>query len=431
VRRVFPVLMALLLLLVPGPAFAAGFRDLAPTPWATAAVAVLAAQGVVKGVAPGRFAPAVTVSRETLAVMLARLFALQGSSPLPFRDRGQVSPWARRGVAAAIAAGILNGVGHGRLLPRAPLDRAEAVTMLARAFHLTSRGTLPYRDAAAIPSWARAATAALTRAGIVAGFPDGRFEPGAHLTRAELAVLLARAEALSQRTLPLPSTLVGAVGTVVYPDAPGLVAQGRGEGAGGGVELGRQAIRPVAPAASLFLGPNGDPATLFALSAGDPALAVLGRDGTVEVLWDLAPPPVPPAIRDADATHLYLSDGTVRALPKGVVFSFAGRTAPFADVGALLGSTVTGLTGTTVHLGTLAFAGVLGTVLALDPGTVTVLVRSDPTGLLGTGPTVFTLPKAAAVATSPGAPPLAAGTDVVLMGEASPGTQPVLVHLLY
>jgi hypothetical protein len=99
-------------------------------------------QGIVSGVAEGRFAPEVEVSRQDLAVMMHR-FCLWTDIPLPparpafiFGDRAAIAPYAKEAVAALCQAGVLNGKADGQFDPTAPATRAEVAALVRRVLAL-------------------------------------------------------------------------------------------------------------------------------------------------------------------------------------------------------------------------------------------------------------------------------------------------------
>ncbi|WP_240941015.1 S-layer homology domain-containing protein [Paenibacillus sp. HB172176] len=100
--------------------------------------------------------------------------------------------WAERAIMAAADLGIVTGYEGGSFRPEAAITRAEFTVMLMRALKLEGEGTvLSFNDA--IPTWAQDSVAQAVKNGIVAGYEDGTFQPGANITRAELAVMAARA----------------------------------------------------------------------------------------------------------------------------------------------------------------------------------------------------------------------------------------------
>ena len=96
----------------------------------------MGALGVVNGVGNGRFAPDDLLTREEAAVILANLSRamgkeLDGASP-SFTDNNSISSWARTQVGQVQAAGIMNGVEHGRFAPQDPYTREQSVVTIMR-----------------------------------------------------------------------------------------------------------------------------------------------------------------------------------------------------------------------------------------------------------------------------------------------------------
>jgi len=113
------------------------FDDVSSTAWYFAAVEWAARMGIVSGVGDGRFDPNSHITREQMAVMLYR-YAQVRNIPLPvaqaerFADFDTVSVWARNGVEAIQSAGFIGGRGDGRFDPLATATRAEVATIFAR-----------------------------------------------------------------------------------------------------------------------------------------------------------------------------------------------------------------------------------------------------------------------------------------------------------
>ena len=89
---------------------------------------------------------------------------------------------------------IVNGKGDGRFAPDEPITREQMATMISRFTRaygcgLTQAGTVTARftDAGAISSWAVDAVEEMRIAGILNGYPDGRFAPKDTATRAMCA----------------------------------------------------------------------------------------------------------------------------------------------------------------------------------------------------------------------------------------------------
>ncbi len=164
--------------------------------WAEESIKKAAAKGIVDGYADGIFKPNGEITRAQFAVMLARALKLEGNeATLAFTDKESIGDWAKKGIAQAVKAGIVNGYSDGSFRPNAKISRAEMVTMIANAQGLTAKANAAtaFADHADIPAWAEAAVSATVEKGIVQGIGDNKFAPNQTATRAQAAVILLRA----------------------------------------------------------------------------------------------------------------------------------------------------------------------------------------------------------------------------------------------
>lgn len=121
----------------PAGSGAAGFIDVTAERWFADAVSWAADSGVVAGVGGGRFDPDGLVTREQMAVMLYRMAAYLGLDTAVqgglsgFSDSGEASSWAEAALAWAVGADILQGE-DGRLMPQGTASRAEIAAVLMR-----------------------------------------------------------------------------------------------------------------------------------------------------------------------------------------------------------------------------------------------------------------------------------------------------------
>ena len=79
----------------------------------------------MQGLTASTFGPDQNLTREEMALLLARALRLMGSAALSFSDAGQIAPWAQGAVAAAVAAGFLSGLPGGTFQPLAAATRAR------------------------------------------------------------------------------------------------------------------------------------------------------------------------------------------------------------------------------------------------------------------------------------------------------------------
>ena len=102
--------------------------------------------------------------------------------------------WAESSIESAIREGFVNGYPDGTFKPDHAVTRAEFAVMLARALKLEGEGVpLDFQDHETIGAWAEQAIAQAVGAGIVSGYADGTFRADTPITRVEMAVMLARA----------------------------------------------------------------------------------------------------------------------------------------------------------------------------------------------------------------------------------------------
>ena len=100
--------------------------------------------------------------------------------------------WAKDFIDEAVSLQLLNGYPDGTFKPNVDLTRAQAASLIVRALKLEAKNDAPFTDIASyLPATAKEIAAAY-EAGIVKG-SNGKFNPSAKVTRAQLALMLSRA----------------------------------------------------------------------------------------------------------------------------------------------------------------------------------------------------------------------------------------------
>jgi len=171
------------------------FADVRAGHWAAKAIAEASARGIIDGYPDGTFRPDQQVSRAEFIHMLVKALGPTGESDeLSFKDRSDIPAWARNSIAAAVKAGWVKGYGDGTLRPSETISRAEMAMLVARAAGLKIGANTPtsYADHDNLPVWSRGAIAAVTNAGLMNGVGKNRFSPDQTATRAQAAVLMLR-----------------------------------------------------------------------------------------------------------------------------------------------------------------------------------------------------------------------------------------------
>lgn len=177
----------------PAPAAGPTFTDI-DGHWAMEDIMFLADLGIVSGIGGGLFDPEGTVTRAQFARMLVLAVGWEPMADpvLPFTDAADIPDWAAGYVATAHARGVILGKPDGRFAPHEFITREEMAVMIARAIGLTESGDTGFTDNEFISDWARGPTRWLGEEGIISGMGDGTFAPKDYLTRAQGARVLAQ-----------------------------------------------------------------------------------------------------------------------------------------------------------------------------------------------------------------------------------------------
>ena len=177
--------------------------------WAEEQINQLADDGVITGFEDGTYHPDAQVTRAEMVTLLARLTGWPAwENAVIFSD--PIPAWASGAVNAAVARGVVTGYPDNTFKPSNPVTRAEAAVILDKALALPYMApALNFGDAGQIPAWAADSLNRVVAAGLMRGYEDNTIRPGASLTRAEIAVLLQRAQdAALIRVEPAPPPVI-------------------------------------------------------------------------------------------------------------------------------------------------------------------------------------------------------------------------------
>ena len=169
--------------------------------WAEISIQQAISMGMVKGYQDGTFQPNHSVTRAEFAVMLMNVLKPQGEAEkLTFTDTATIGAWAQTAVAQAVQAGIIKGYEDGGFRPNAEITRAEMAVILAKALGKSSEVKLntSFADDKDIPAWAKSSVDFVKQAGMVQGKGDNEFAPQDSATRAEAVTVLLKL--LAQRS---------------------------------------------------------------------------------------------------------------------------------------------------------------------------------------------------------------------------------------
>ncbi len=181
--------------------YAVGYSDISfsdVSGWYGDYVDYLAARDIIKGIGPQVFAPSKNITRAELVQILANMAdaELSGYTASEFSDVGS-SDWYCGAVQWAYENGIVSGYG-GKFSPNAYVTRQDLAVILARYAQKVAEYTLPekaskmsFTDESLISGYAEDAVVIMQKAGIISGRSDGSFNPGGSATRAETAKMIA------------------------------------------------------------------------------------------------------------------------------------------------------------------------------------------------------------------------------------------------
>ncbi|MCR8845179.1 S-layer homology domain-containing protein [Paenibacillus sp. SC116] len=170
----------------------AAFKDV-ESHWAKEKIAEWASQGVISGASANEFKPNQQVTRAEWAAIVNRMFQLNEQKPQAYTDV-PAGAWYADAVNTATTAGYMKGYTDFTFKPNATLTRQEAVASLSRLLKWKTNSTaLTYKDSVDIQPWAASSVSEAVYLGVVKGYEEGTFKPNQSLTRAEAVSMLDRA----------------------------------------------------------------------------------------------------------------------------------------------------------------------------------------------------------------------------------------------
>lgn len=170
--------------------------------WGKPYILPLAQQGIINGKGTDVFDPDGNITRAefmTLALKVGSITATAGTS---YPDVVQ-DAWFANTIATAKEQNLIpaNMVADGNFYPDQKISREEMTAVLTALYEsqkLPIRGTEinHFTDRTSIEAWAVAPISTAVALGLVAGNPDGSFNPKGNATRAEAAVIMSRLQKL-------------------------------------------------------------------------------------------------------------------------------------------------------------------------------------------------------------------------------------------
>ncbi|KKM12810.1 hypothetical protein SY88_01660 [Clostridiales bacterium PH28_bin88] len=312
--------------------------------WAELEIEKMGAKGLIKGFEDLSFRPGNEVTHQEVVAMLVRAMGLEdeaevsASALLNLKHKEQLSPWAGKYLALAVESGLVLPGELVTIIPNKPAKRGEVAAYLARVLiwaRLTtaeSSGAVSFRDAEEISAELMAYVSPVYTWGLMLGDNQRKFQPNKPVTRAEMAVILARLDTLLENVGEDDEDeerVTGTLNRITLGDNPSIKIE---------QQDGAVVTFSVADDAPIYR--NNRRADLEDLKVGDLVEAVV--DGDEATFIAATAPNVIVAVEgllksvdlDARTIKLNLENGSeaVYQLAAGVQVKINGRTASSADL---------------------------------------------------------------------------------------------------
>ena len=229
--KAFIIALVLCLVLVTCGEAAAAITDTSGH-WAQGVIGKWTANSWAAGYPDGTFQPDKEISRAELVVLVNKAFQIpQGDIQLNLSDI-QSSDWFYQSIRSAKQAGYITGYPDGTFKPDSPVSRQEMAVILAKLLNLSTddqSASARFNDNTSFPDWSKGSISAVVKSNIMTGYPEGTFQPAKFLTRAEALLALDNA-------LKLYSTeeeVVLKTGPAVESPTPTTTTGGGSSGGGG------------------------------------------------------------------------------------------------------------------------------------------------------------------------------------------------------
>lgn len=190
-------------LVLTGAGIVSQYRDSAPGQWFGAAVDYATTRNLMNGTADGVFSPKSTLTRAMFVTILGRMAGVKEAdwAGTSFDDVA-TGTWYAPYVQWAAKNGIVDGVAVGKFAPNSPVTREQMAALVIR-YADAAKKTLPagvdvpasFRDAGSISGWAFESVDRMRQTGLLNGDENGNFNPKNGATRAEAATVFMRLDA--------------------------------------------------------------------------------------------------------------------------------------------------------------------------------------------------------------------------------------------
>lgn len=169
--------------------------------WAKSDIELLVSKHIARSEGETSFAPDSSITRAAFASMVVKALDIKGVKTDKVFEDIQNDAWYKEDVYKAYAAGIISGVSSKDFAPDELITREQMAAMLMRAYEyatgkklgeIVTTMNIRFTDESSISSWARRNVVLANATGLVAGNPDGTYNPKGNMTKAQAATVIKR-----------------------------------------------------------------------------------------------------------------------------------------------------------------------------------------------------------------------------------------------
>ncbi|MDQ6422719.1 S-layer homology domain-containing protein [Paenibacillus sp. LHD-117] len=174
--------------------FNKSFTDVPAEHWAYRTIKLLSARHLINGVSDNEFSPSGKTTRAEFTALLVRVLGLKTSDQTTLFNDVSSEDWFAKDIAAAYAAGLVQGVNQNEFGPDQEISREQMATLLLRAYeHMHGRSVnasgnvQDFTDSSSVSPWAKDGVGKAIQLGLMKGKSGRVFDPKSDTLRAEAA----------------------------------------------------------------------------------------------------------------------------------------------------------------------------------------------------------------------------------------------------
>lgn len=167
------------------------FRDVSDKYWAYEAIKYAKENGWIQGKSQNEFAPEANLTRAEFATIICRILNLSCNEKTEYYS-DIVNYWANESICAITKFGIMNGYPDGSFKPDNEISREEVASVLCKIVNPDVGGGVYGFSDVSVDRWSYSYINKLSQAGIILGYENNEFRPTNAITRAEAVTMLIR-----------------------------------------------------------------------------------------------------------------------------------------------------------------------------------------------------------------------------------------------